>query len=132
MAPPDPFDAALSAVHDAVDNLGPWLAIWEARTEPDAHARRCASDAIDAIDAALLGLHSIRAEPVTQVRRADDQSAARADELLARLRDARDGPVVTSAPARLHHPESSPLPSHREGSAERIVARAGDNPEARR
>lgn len=61
MAPPDLFDAALSAVHDAVDNLGPWLAIWEARAEPDAHARRCASDAVDAIDAALAELHGIRA-----------------------------------------------------------------------
>jgi len=46
--PPDPWDADLSAVHDAVDNLGPRLAIWERRAEPDAHARRCASDAISA------------------------------------------------------------------------------------
>jgi hypothetical protein len=84
---PDPFDAALSAVHDAVDNLGPLLAIWLARTEPDAHARRCASDAVNAIDTALAELHGIRAELVTQVRQADDQAAARADTLLARTRD---------------------------------------------
>ena len=57
VAPPDPFDADLSALHTHVDNLGPWLAIWSARTEPDAHARRCANDAMDAIDAALAGLH---------------------------------------------------------------------------
>jgi hypothetical protein len=40
VAPPDSFYADLSAVHDAVDNLGAWLAIWEHRAEPDAHARR--------------------------------------------------------------------------------------------
>ena len=84
---PDPFDAGLSAVHTAVDNLGPWLAIWQARREPDAHARRCAADAVDAIDTALAELHGIRAELVTQLRQADDQAAARADELLTRTRE---------------------------------------------
>jgi hypothetical protein len=83
MTSPDPFDADLSALRTAVDNLGPWLAIWEARTEPDARARRCASDAIDAIDAGLAALHSIRAGLITEVRQADDQAAARADALLA-------------------------------------------------
>jgi hypothetical protein len=68
VAPPDAFDAALSALHTHVDNLGPWIGIWEARREPDAHARRCAS------------------ELVGQVRAADDAAAARADELLARTR----------------------------------------------
>jgi hypothetical protein len=87
VAPPDPFDADLSAVHDAVDNLGPWLAIWSARTEPDAHARRCANDAMDAIDGALAALHRIRGELVGQLRVADDETGRRADELLARMRD---------------------------------------------
>ena len=86
MARPDPFDADLSALHNHVDNLGPWIGIWEARHEPDAHARRCASDAIDTIDGALAALHRIRGELVTQVRAADDAAAARADELLARTR----------------------------------------------
>jgi hypothetical protein len=81
--PPDPFDAALSALHSRVDNIGPWIGIWEARREPDAHARRCANDAIDAIDGALAALHRIRGELVGQVRRADDATAARVDELLA-------------------------------------------------
>jgi hypothetical protein len=31
--------------------MATWLAIWERRREPDAHARRCANDAVDAIDA---------------------------------------------------------------------------------
>jgi hypothetical protein len=75
-----------------VDNLGPWLAIWQARTEPDAHARRCAADAVNSIDTALAELHGIRAELVTQLRQADDQAAARADALLARTRDGPPGP----------------------------------------
>ena len=83
---PDPFDADLSAIQTAVDSLGPWLAIWQARREPDAFARRCASDAIGAIDTGLAALHRIRAQLVSQVRQADDQAAARADRLLARTR----------------------------------------------
>lgn len=83
MAPRDPRDSALSAIRASVDDLGAWLAVWSARTEPDAHARRCASDAIDAIDAALLELHGIRTRLVGEIRQADDQAAARADELLA-------------------------------------------------
>lgn len=83
---PDPFDGPLSALCTAVENVGPWLAIWQARREPDAFARRCAADAIGALDAVLLQAHAIRAELVGQVRAADDQTAARADELLARMR----------------------------------------------
>jgi hypothetical protein len=83
---PDPFDADLSAARDAVDNIGAWLTIWSYRREPDAHARRCASNAIGAADTAIAALHRIRAQLVTQVRQADDQAAARAGELLARTR----------------------------------------------
>jgi hypothetical protein len=82
VASPDPFDADLSTLCTAVDNLGPWLAIWSSRHEPDAHARRCASDAIGAIDAALVQLHSIRARLITETRQADDATAARVDALL--------------------------------------------------
>ena len=64
---PDPFDADLSAAREAVDYIGVGRAIWDARREPDAFARRCASDAIDAIDTALAALHRIRAEWVSQV-----------------------------------------------------------------
>jgi hypothetical protein len=100
--PPDPpgQDAVLSAVHSHVDDLGGWLAVWAARSEPDAHARRCASDAMDAIDTALAGLHWIRAELVTQIRQADDQAAIRADELLARM---RDGPPGHATPKARHN-----------------------------
>jgi hypothetical protein len=55
-----------------VASLGPLLAAWEARREPDALARRCAADAIAAIDTAIAALHRIRGELVTEVRAADD------------------------------------------------------------
>lgn len=84
-----PYDAALSAILEHVENLGAWLAIWEHRREPDAHARRCASDAVDAIDAALRELHTIRARLVSEIRAADDATAARADELLTRVHENR-------------------------------------------
>ena len=42
-------------------DLAAWLAIWQARQEPDAVARRHASDAVDAIDAMLADLHQVRA-----------------------------------------------------------------------
>jgi len=79
-----PYDAPLSAIRDHVDDLGVWLGIWEARNEPDAHARRCAGDAVDAIDAMLRDLHSVRQELVSEIRQADDATAARADALLHR------------------------------------------------
>ena len=41
-----PYDNPLSALREHVDDLAVWLAIWEARREPDAHARRCASDPV--------------------------------------------------------------------------------------
>ena len=84
---PDPFDADLSAAREGVEYAGVARAIWEPRREPDAFARRCASNAIDAIDTALAALHRIRAEWITEIRQADDQAAARVDALLAQMRD---------------------------------------------
>lgn len=81
------LDADLSVIRSSVDDLGVWTGIWQARREPDAFARRCASDAIGAIDAALAALHAIRARLITETRQADDATAARADALLDRLRD---------------------------------------------
>jgi hypothetical protein len=85
------LDADLSVIHDSADSLGVWTAIWRARVEPDAFARRCASDAISAIDAALAALHRVRAQLVSEVRQADDAAADRADELLARAREVPGG-----------------------------------------
>ena len=82
-----PYDAALTAIRSHVEDLAAWLAVWEARREPDAHARRCASDAVDAIDAMTRELHAVRARLVGEIRAADDAAAARADALLGRLWD---------------------------------------------
>jgi hypothetical protein len=80
-----PYDAPLSAIRSHVENTAVWLAIWEARREPDAHARRCASDAVDAIDAML---HAIRQLLISEVQQADRATATRVDALLARTDDA--------------------------------------------
>jgi hypothetical protein len=37
-----PYDEPLSALRENTENLATWIAIWEARQEPDAFARRCA------------------------------------------------------------------------------------------
>jgi hypothetical protein len=82
-----PYDEPLSALRENTENLATWIAIWEARQEPDVFARRCASDAVDAIDGALRDLYLIRGQLTTEVRQADDATAARADALLARMRE---------------------------------------------
>jgi hypothetical protein len=82
-----PYDQSLSGLREHVENLATWLAIWEARKEPDAFARRCASDAVDAVDAALGELYGIRSHLVAEIRAANDATAARADALLARMRE---------------------------------------------
>ena len=68
------YDGPLSALRNHVDDLGAWLAIWEGRREPDAHARRCASDAVDA---ALRELHEMRDRLTGEISASDDASAAR-------------------------------------------------------
>ena len=73
-----------SSIRNGAEDLAVALAIWETRNEPDAYARRCASDAVDAIDAALRELHGVRARLVGEIRDSDDVSAARADALLRR------------------------------------------------
>lgn len=78
------YDDALSSIRNGAEDLAVALAIWETRNEPDAYARRCASDAVDAIDAALRELHGVRARLVGEIRDSDDASAARADALLRR------------------------------------------------
>jgi hypothetical protein len=79
---------AVSQILDQAGSLGAWLGIWEARRQdgPDAHARRCAADAMGAIDAMLAELHALRSRLVSEIRAADDAAAARADTLLGRLR----------------------------------------------
>jgi hypothetical protein len=85
-APVSAYDGPLSALREHVEDLAVGLAIWEHRHEPDAHARRCASNAVDAIDAMLRELYRIRAHLVAEIRVAA-AAAAQADELLARTRE---------------------------------------------
>ena len=77
---------AAGAISAHIGDLGTALAIWQARddTKPCPEARHAANDAMDAIDAALAGLHAIRARLITEIRVSDDATAARVDELLAR------------------------------------------------
>jgi hypothetical protein len=77
-----PYYGRLSALREDVEDLAVDLAIWEHRKEPDAHARRCANDAVDALDSMLGHLYGVRAQLVTEIREADQATAARADELL--------------------------------------------------
>jgi hypothetical protein len=95
MTAPDNYDTPLSGLRKHVEDLAVSVALWEARREPDAHARRCASNAVDAVDAMLASLHQIRAQLASEIRASDDASAARADELLRR----RDRLV----PMKKHH-----------------------------
>ena len=86
--PGDGYDSALSALRNNAEDLAIRIAIWEGRREPDAHARRCASDAVDAIDGAIKELHQIRQQLISEVQQADRATAARVDALLARTDDA--------------------------------------------
>jgi hypothetical protein len=87
------YTDACAAVRDHADALGVWLSIWSYRddTKPDARARRCASDAVAAIDAAISELYGIRALLIPEIRTADDTHAARCDAMIAALRSATAG-----------------------------------------
>ena len=114
----DAYDGPLSALRNHVDDLGAWLAIWSARdhSQPDAHARRCASDAVDAIDAALADLYRIRQQLVSEIRDSDDASAARADDLLRR------GGARPGGPAGLRGDKDGAPPVHQAGGASYALA----------
>jgi hypothetical protein len=73
----DAYDGPLSALRNHVDDLGAWLGIWVNRREPDARARRCASDAVNAIDAMLRELYLVRGRLVSETRASDDATATR-------------------------------------------------------
>jgi len=125
---PDPYDADVSIARNGVDDLGVGLAVWSYRREPDAHARRAANDALDAIDAALAALHRIRARLVGEVRRADDEAAVRVDELLAKTRDGPrpltpTGDRPASSPAKSAEAmRSQATPGRRHGGEPREAA----------
>lgn len=77
-------DSALSAVRDHVEDLAVALAVWESRDNAKAQpeVRRAANDAMDAIDAAIRELYGLQSALTGEIRKADDATAARVDELL--------------------------------------------------
>jgi len=83
------YAEAVVAIRSHADDLGGFLATWSARddSKPDARARRAASEAVTAIDAALRELHGVRARLVGEIRDSDDATAARADALLRGRRE---------------------------------------------
>jgi hypothetical protein len=84
------YDDALSSIRNRAEDLAVALAIWEATndTRADAHARRAASGAIDAM---LRALHPIRERLITEIRASDDATAVRVDKLLAESARCEDG-----------------------------------------
>jgi hypothetical protein len=73
----------LAVIRQHVDEATADIDVWADRQEPDARARRYASAAVDAIDAAIAELYSIRAKLTNEIRASDDAAATRADTLLA-------------------------------------------------
>jgi hypothetical protein len=82
-----------AALRLGVDTLAQALALWATRDNGKAQpeVRQAANTAVDAIDAMLRELHSVRSRVVAEIRQADDAAIARADELLASLRHERPG-----------------------------------------
>jgi hypothetical protein len=62
------YDDAVSALRSHASQLGELLGAWQARddSKPDAHARRAASGAADAIDAAIRELHKTRQQLISE------------------------------------------------------------------
>jgi hypothetical protein len=79
-----------------VDRLDDALTVWDSRddTRPQAGVRAAANTAVDAIDALLRDLHTMREALIGDIRRADDTDAARVDALLDSLRS-KDTTVTT-------------------------------------
>jgi hypothetical protein len=80
-ASPD-YDTPLAAIREHVENAATWLGIWSNHSEPDAFARRCASDAVDALDDMLRKIYLVHDRLTSEIRQVDDATAARADALL--------------------------------------------------
>ena len=78
-----PYDVH-ARLEDPMGVLAIALGQWEDRddSKPQPEVRRAANKAMDAIDAMLRELHAMRARLVSEIRAADDASAARADALL--------------------------------------------------
>lgn len=78
-----------SIILDLSGDVAAFTAIWAMRddSKADANARRAASDAMDAIDRMTRELYRLRERLVSDIRAADDASAARVDAMLAARRE---------------------------------------------
>ena len=89
---PPGYAAAVAAVRANLDDLSLYLAVWSARADAclEAHARRCASDAVNTIDTIITELHGIRGQLIPEIRASDDAAMTHADALLRLLREEPD------------------------------------------
>jgi hypothetical protein len=86
---PPGYEAAIAAVRANIDDLSLYLAVWSARADAslETHARRCASDAVNAIDTIITELHGIRGRLIPEIRTSDDAAMSQADAMLRLLRE---------------------------------------------
>jgi hypothetical protein len=75
-------------VHRLADVLTVALATWAGRddSKPQAEVRRAANTAMDAIDAMIAELHTMRRELTGEIRQADAAAADRVDAQLKKYR----------------------------------------------
>ena len=91
-------------ITETAGQLAAHLAAWQARDDrAGAAARRSANDAMDAIDAMLAELHTLRARLVSEIRASDDATAARVDAMLAEGQAVEAGPAAARASAPRPH-----------------------------
>jgi len=83
--------SAADRLVEQAETLTALLSVWSSRASTDdrAAARQAAGAAIDLVDALLSDLYSVRADLITETRCWDDLADARADALIAKLREAR-------------------------------------------
>lgn len=76
-------------ITEAAADLGVYLALWSHRDadKPQPTADRAGNEAVAAIDKALLELHAVRSQLVTEIRTFNDDCAVRTDALLERCRE---------------------------------------------
>jgi hypothetical protein len=86
---PPGYEAAVAAVRANIDDLSLYLAVWLSRADAclEPHARRCASDAVNAIDVIITELHGIRGHLIPEMAAADREALAHADGVLRLLRE---------------------------------------------
>ena len=84
-----PYDV-YAKLEDPMGVLSVALGQWERRddSKPQPEVRRASNTAMDAIDSMLTDLHAMRSRLTSEIRQADDATAARVDALLAVRKEA--------------------------------------------